>query len=84
MNYADFHTVLKYVMTDRGPIVFHRDIMHDTFRNLEPRSAGFCGFNGTQFKAWGGSRSLNIKSAPGDAQLLNECLGIRKEKNHGR
>ena len=69
---------LKYVIVDGSPIIFTEDISHDTFRHLNPTSAGFVSIAFIDGKVsadcFGESWSLNIKSHPDDSAIVTKKL----------
>lgn len=73
----------KYIVIDEMiPIIFSEILTHaDVARALcnsmqKVTSAGFVYINSNgQYSTYGDSFSLKIKSAPGDARLLNSTMG---------
>ncbi len=66
----------KYVMTDRGPILFPQSIPHDAFRTFKPISAGFVDIdieNG-KYAAYGKSHSLDLVSKKIDSVLIESAF----------
>ncbi len=67
----------KYVMTDKGPILFPESFRHEEFRRFYPISAGFvsipdCGHAQT----FGASVSLHMGIYPGDDSLIERAFDI--------
>lgn len=71
---------LKYVRTKHDIIIFSATISHDTFKYLNPISAGFCVVRSDKemVACYGESWSLGIKSNPKeDTELATrEVFGI--------
>lgn len=57
-------TKQKYVRTKNGVIIFNPLISHDTFKGLNPTTAGFCYVGNDEVSCFGDSFSLNLKSDP--------------------
>lgn len=57
-------TKQKYIRVRYGIIIFPESISHDTFKHLNPTSAGFCYILDNEVKCFGHSFSLGIKSEP--------------------
>lgn len=64
----------KYVMTDKGPILFAYSIPHNAFRDFKPTSAGFVDVDieTGKYSAYGKSVSLNLGVHRNDSVLI-EC-----------
>lgn len=54
---------VKYVKLQSGEVIlFPANIEHDTFRNLNPVTAGFCSIENDRVECFGESYSLKLKS----------------------
>lgn len=66
------HFEIKYVITDNEEIIVFSELLsHDTFKRLNPISAGFITFNTNSdghisCKCYGESISLDLKSRPAE------------------
>ena len=72
--------ILKYVNTAQGVILFLFDIQHDTFRALNPTSAGAVIVDAAKgfVSAYGNSTSLNLRSVPEqDTAAIKKLLGMK-------
>ena len=69
---------LKYVIVDGSPVIFTEDIKHDTFRHLNPTSAGFVAIAFIDGKVsadcFGESWSINLKAHPDDSAIVTKKL----------
>ena len=70
----------KYVMTPGEiPVVFPLYVAHDTFKNLNPISAGFVNVDSNRVvDAFGDSVSLNLKSRERDAKIIQLAFNIHE------
>jgi hypothetical protein len=67
----------KYVMMDKGPIIFPDSFSHDEFVSPHIKSAGQVMINGDEVAVFGESMSLNLKPKDGDAALIKLAFEIR-------
>ncbi len=63
----------KYVMTDKGPILFGPAYKHSDFAHLKPTSAGFVNLDGGP-TTYGESMSLNMAPGEDDAAIIESCF----------
>jgi hypothetical protein len=73
--------ILKYVNGPLGPVLFEMStaIQHDTFKVLNPTSAGAVIVDAEKgvVKAYGNSLSLGLASVEGDTEAIAALLGIK-------
>lgn len=70
---------MKYVKVGdyNSIIVFPQIIQHDSFKYLNPKSAGFCYISENKVECFGESYSLKLKSAPEDSlEATKQYIGI--------
>ncbi len=65
----------KYVMTDKGPILFPESFRHDEFKRFRPTSAGFVGL-GSPVITFGKSESLKMEPNSADGCLIEVAFDI--------
>lgn len=69
---------LKYVMTDKGPIIFSQSFNHSDFKQFNPKSAGLCEIaaqdNEVVVWAGGDSFTLGIKSNEQDESKIKVMI----------
>lgn len=70
--------IAKYVMTDRGVIIFPDTFLHSEFSKFKPLSAGLVIIDEDYVKVYGESISLNLKPNKGDEEIILSSLGIKK------
>ena len=71
---------LKYVkLSNDNVIIFDCEIQHDTFKNLNPVSAGFCRVRSNKVYCYGNSYSLGLESVMReDTMQATRCVfGIK-------
>lgn len=68
----------KYVMTDRGPIMFPDSFEHREFRGFNPSSAGKVIIDEDNVITVGNSLTLGLKSKKNDAVLISYAFGIKQ------
>ena len=71
---------IKYVMTDKGPILFPESFKHSEFRRFDPISAGFVGieirYDGEKsfLRVFGKSESLKMEPDCNDVFLIERAF----------
>lgn len=67
---------IKYIRFYRGFVLFSEPMTHNEihFNGENPISAGFCYFDGSEWKCYGESISLKLKSKEEDSNLLTRQM----------
>jgi len=78
---------MKYVIVEKMcmevPIIFPDNILHDTFKDMKPISAGKfeIAYDGKNhkfiFEAYGDSKSLNLKPRPEDKDIIQHAFEFK-------
>ncbi len=66
----------KYVMTDKGPILFPESFKHEEFKGFKPSSAGFVLIDLIAY-TFGASGSLRMVPDPGDQLSIEKAFDIK-------
>jgi hypothetical protein len=67
----------KYVMTDKGPILFPQSFDHVEFAGFKPTSAGFIDCDDEAYRTHGRSISLGMEPNGMDAYLIEKAFARR-------
>jgi len=66
----------KYIMTDRGPIIFPDTFLHSAFKSFHPTSAGMVMISADNVTTYDKSLSLKLEPDVDDADMIRFFFGI--------
>lgn len=66
----------KYVMTEKGPVLFPATILHASFKKLNPSSAGMFLVTDAGVKVYGRSDSLELEPEFDDADRIGRLFEV--------
>lgn len=64
---------MKYLVTEKGPLVFPSEIRHSTMKHLKPVSGAFITIVPNMAFVSGSAEFLGLKA---DAEILSDWLGL--------